>query len=90
MTAAERKRMKILNSFDSAGVDVELLREPRRKESATSTASPMKTQMVMTWKLRPAMLTSTATLLPPEEVDESPPPAPWRESEIRSHGMKTQ
>ena len=46
----------------------------------------MKTQSVKTWKERPAMATSTAVLLVPEEVDDKAPPTACKIRESRSQG----
>ena len=46
----------------------------------------MKTQSVKTWKERPAMATSTAVLLLPEETDDKAPPTACKIRESRSQG----
>ncbi len=46
----------------------------------------MKTQSVKTWKERPAMATSTAALLFPEDVEDRAPPIAWRTRERMSQG----
>ena len=49
----------------------------------------MKTVIVKTWKERPAMETSTATLLPPEEVEDKAPPTACRHRERMSQDWWT-
>ena len=46
----------------------------------------MKTQRVKTWKERPAMATSTAAALLPEDTDDRAPPTACRIRERMSHG----
>jgi len=50
----------------------------------------MKITSVKTRNERPAMETSTAVLLPPEDVEERAPPTAWRIKERMSRGMKIQ
>jgi len=50
----------------------------------------MKMQRVNTWKDRPAMEASVATLELPEERDERAPPQAWRMRENMSQAMKNQ
>ena len=46
----------------------------------------MKTQSVKTWKERPAMATSTAVLLLPDETDDKAPPTACKIRESTSQG----
>ena len=46
----------------------------------------MKTHSVKTWKERPAMATSMAALLFPEDMDDRAPPIAWRTRERMSQG----
>ena len=50
----------------------------------------MKTVSVKTWNDRPAIAVSTPGLLLPEVVEDSAPPAAWRDNETMSQGMKIQ
>ena len=53
-------------------------------------AKAMKMQSVKTWKERPAMETSTALLLEPDESEERAPPMDCSTREKMSQGMKNQ
>ncbi len=85
--ANDRKPTKILNDAGKAN-----LRSCGAREYLTpnSSASEMKTKSVKTWKQRPAIDTSTAVLLPPEDVEDRAPPMACRIRETMSQGMKIQ
>lgn len=55
-----------------------------------SNASEMKTTSVTTWNERPTMETSTAVLLPPEDVEDRALPTACKIRERILQGIKTQ
>lgn len=84
-----RKAQKILNRAEMGVEMLEIFRALVYR-AAYSMTNAINTHSVNTWKERPAMDTSTATLDPPDEVEERAPPTAWRQSEKMSQGMNIQ